>query len=96
MALQIWEEVIKFEENRADTIKRTFNIYIIKYLEIYGQNDQMERNLKEFSDYNAKNEALQNYDIHVTIDENSLNLDGIKDYFSTFKVPEIEGNHRLI
>jgi hypothetical protein len=56
----------------------------------------MERNLKEFSDYNAKSETLQNYDIHVTIDDNNLNLDGIKDYFSTFKVPEIEGNHRLI
>lgn len=37
---------MKLEENRLDQIKRSFDIYIIKYIEIYGKNENLERNLK--------------------------------------------------
>ena len=39
-----------------------------------------------------------NYDLRVTINDNkTLDLEGIKNYFLTFQVPEYEDkNHRLI
>ena len=48
--------------------------------------------------FDVKNETLCNYDLRVTInDSKTLDLEGIKNYFLTFQVPENEDkNHRLI
>ena len=57
----------------------------------------MERNLKQFESFDVKNETQTNYDIRVTIEDNkSLDIEGIKNYFLTFQIPDTEGNHRLI
>lgn len=99
--LELWQECLKLECSRIETIKRSFQIYLAKYIEIYGKTSLVDVPMKilELTDPVKDSESqflitklLTQEEltfIKKTIDKNDITFKELKVFFEDFEIKDM-------
>ena len=99
--LELWQECLKLECVRIDTIKRSFQIYLSKFIEIYGKTGLVDVPMKilELTDPVKDSESqflitklLTQEELNFikkTIDKNDITFKELKVFFEDFEIKDM-------
>ena len=99
--LELWQECLKLECARIETIKRSFQIYLSKFIEIYGKTSLVDVPMKilELTDPVKDSESqflitklLTQEELNFikkTIDKNDITFKELKVFFEDFEIKDM-------
>ena len=99
--LELWQECLKLECGRIDTIKRSFQYYLAKYIEVYGKSTMVDipNKILEIVDpvKDSENQFLiikvltqeELTFIKKTIDKNEVTFKELKVFFEEFEIKDM-------
>ena len=106
--MHYWNELMKLECNRMDTINRSFISYFNKFQDVYGNQANVDLPMKLFTKFNSVSECEQNFSIssilvpeEIEFIKKTLNVANIgpvemRSYLEDFVFKDSNDLHQLV